>query len=146
MIRMHGHSGRIIPISSIQTHLFFFDLCLFCLFGVYRPTRKLFTHMETSPLPVKGCKFWPILGTHGQWAMSVFKRATPTVTRGIRLLWFSPRTRDTHTNCRAFGSGAVTTCFYDLRRGWDSNTQPSACKATALTNCAITAVDLYLKY
>ena len=23
-------------------------------------------------------------------------------------------TRDTHTYCRAFGSGAVTTCFYDL--------------------------------
>ena len=26
----------------------------------------------------------------------------------------SPRTRDIHTCCRAFGSGAVTTCFYDL--------------------------------
>ena len=26
----------------------------------------------------------------------------------------SPRTRDTHTYCRAFSSGAVTTCFYDL--------------------------------
>ena len=31
-----------------------------CLFD--RPTR-----METSPLPVKGCKFWPMLGTHGYW-------------------------------------------------------------------------------
>ena len=31
-----------------------------CLFGVYRPTREFFTHMETLPLPVKGCKFWPI--------------------------------------------------------------------------------------
>ena len=26
---------------------------------------------ETSPLPVKGCKFWPMLGTHGHWAVSV---------------------------------------------------------------------------
>ena len=26
----------------------------------------------------------------------------------------SPRTRDTHTKCRAFGSGAVATCFKDL--------------------------------
>ena len=28
-----------------------------------------------------GIKFWPILGTHGQWAV----RVTPAVTRGIRL-------------------------------------------------------------
>ena len=26
----------------------------------------------------------------------------------------SPRTRDTHTHYRAFSSGAVTTCVYDL--------------------------------
>ena len=26
----------------------------------------------------------------------------------------SPRTRDTHTCCQTLGSGAVTTCFYDL--------------------------------
>ena len=32
-----------------------------------------------------GCKFWPMLGTHGHWAGSVLQRATPTVTRGIRL-------------------------------------------------------------
>ena len=30
-----------------------------CLFGVIRSIRKFFTNMETSPLPVKGCKFWP---------------------------------------------------------------------------------------
>ena len=27
-----------------------------CLFVYYRPTREFFTHMETSPLPVNGCK------------------------------------------------------------------------------------------
>ena len=35
------------------------------------------------------------------------------------------RARDTHTYCRAFSSGAVTTCFYDVgpsRLGFD--TQP----------------------
>ena len=42
-----------------------------CLLGVYLPTREFFTHMETSPLPVKGCKFWRILGTNGHWAHSV---------------------------------------------------------------------------
>ena len=28
----------------------------FCLFGVFRPTQEFFTHLETSPLPVKVCK------------------------------------------------------------------------------------------
>ena len=28
-----------------------------CLFGVYRSAQNFFTHMETSQLPVKGCKF-----------------------------------------------------------------------------------------
>ena len=34
--------------------------------------------------------------------------------RAYPLWWSSPRTRDTHICCEAFGSGAVTTCFYDL--------------------------------
>ena len=46
--------------------------------------------------------------------MSVLKRATPTVTRGICLLWSSPKTRDIHTYCRVFGSEAVTICLNDL--------------------------------
>ena len=32
---------------------------------------------------------------------------------GVRLYWSFPRTLDTHTYVRSFGSGAVTTCFYD---------------------------------
>ena len=28
----------------------------FSLFGFYRPTREFFTHMDMSPLLVKGCK------------------------------------------------------------------------------------------
>ena len=85
----------------------FFFVCL----GVFRPTREFFSHLETSPLPVKGCKFWPILGTHGHWA--VRSEATCTVTRACPFKWSFPSTRDTHTYCRAFGSGAVTTCFND---------------------------------
>ena len=33
------------------------------------------------------------------------------MTRGIRLKWSSPRTRDILTCCRAFGSEAAPTCF-----------------------------------
>ena len=41
------------------------------VFGVYCPTREFFTHMEMSLLLVKGCKFWPMLRTHGHWAVRV---------------------------------------------------------------------------
>ena len=44
-------------------------VCLFvCLFGfgVHCPAREFFTYMDTSPLPVKGCKFRPMLGTFWQ--------------------------------------------------------------------------------
>ena len=47
--------------------------------------------METSQFPVQGCKFRPMLGSHGHW-----------------------HARDTHTYCRAFSSVVVPTCFYDL--------------------------------
>ena len=44
-------------------------LWVFFIFEVFLLTRKFFTHMETLPLPVKGCKFCPMLGTRAieQW-------------------------------------------------------------------------------
>ena len=54
-----------------------------CLVGIFRPPREFFTHIETSPLPVKGYKFLPMLRTDGHRTVRVFYRATPTVTRGI---------------------------------------------------------------
>ena len=42
---------------------------LIFFFGVFRPTRGFFTRMETSPLPVKDCKFCLMLGTYGHWAV-----------------------------------------------------------------------------
>ena len=33
-------------------------VCLFvCLFGVFRPTREIITHMETSPMSVRAANF-----------------------------------------------------------------------------------------
>ena len=43
-----------------------------CVYWVNCPTQEFFTHMETSPLPVRGCKFWPMLGTHGHWTVRFF--------------------------------------------------------------------------
>ena len=59
-----------------------------CLFWVYHPTREFFTHMQTSPLPLKGCKFWPwwplssegSLAWHGESVYNGNIRGPVTVT------------------------------------------------------------------
>ena len=44
-------------------------VCFFVCFGIFVLFEIVFTHLETSVLPVKGFKFGHILGTHGhsQW-------------------------------------------------------------------------------
>ena len=66
--------------------------------------------------------FWPIL-----------YRATATVTLANHLWWSSLRTCDTYTCCRAFGSGAFTTCFKDLGQSRPViESRSPACEANAL--------------
>ena len=76
-----------------------------CLFGC--------SHMETSPLQVKGCKFnfylCSALMAIEQWWFFCMHTYCDT---GHLFKMSSPRTRDTHTYCRAFSSGAVTTWFF----------------------------------
>ena len=114
----------------------FSNMIVCLLSGFFCHPREFFTHSEWSPLPVKGYKMWPILDTRRHWAVRVFWRATPSVTRAIPLKWSSPRTRDTHTCCRVFCCFccAVTTCVnYDLclsRTG--IKPRSSACQANAL--------------
>ena len=45
--------GRVLKLYTVSLRFFLF----ICLFGVVHPTREFFTQMETSLLPVKGCKF-----------------------------------------------------------------------------------------
>ena len=66
--------------------------------GVFLPTREFFTQMETSPLPVKGCKIWPMLGNYGHWAV----RVLTFISHLLPSVWI----------------GAVTTCFNDLGLSW----------------------------
>ena len=111
-----------------------FSVCLIVCFEVFVPLEDFFTHMETSPWPVKGCKFWPMLGTHGHCPVKVFWADTPTVTPGILVCWSSPRTRGTLTYCRRLAvelSIPFLTTY--VCRGWDSNTQHFACEVNALT-------------
>ena len=75
---------------------------------------RFFTHMETSLLLGKGCTFWPILGTHGYWAMRILLCATPTLTMDIHLYWSSWRTCNTRFYCRAFTGGVFNTWFNDF--------------------------------
>ena len=51
--------------------------CFVCFFWVFRTTRQHCRWRATN--------FWPLLDTHGHWAVRVLQRATPCVTRGIRL-------------------------------------------------------------
>jgi hypothetical protein len=54
------------------------------LFTALRPAQEYFTYMETSPLPVKGCKIYrPMLGAQGLSAGRDLYRATPAVTRDL---------------------------------------------------------------
>ena len=94
----------------------------------FRLARELFKHLEMSPLPVKSYKFWPILGTHGPLSNEGSLVCHTYCDTGMVI---SEDPRDTHTYCRAFDSGAVTT---------DSNIQPSACDCVS---AASDSSDLY---
>ena len=79
----------------------------------YPPTRDIFTHLETSPLPVKGYKFWPTL-TYAieQWRFFYV----------IHLLWHGPTPYNRHLRgpaiyTRTFDCGTVNTCFNDFHAG-----------------------------
>ena len=61
------------------------DIFIVCLFSVFVRFENFLSHMQTSPA------------------------CTPNVTRVIRLQWSFPKTPDTATYCRAFGSGAFST-------------------------------------
>ena len=92
---------------------------------------RIFNHMDTSTLTVKGFKFRPILGTLSYWAMRVLRCDTSAMK---------------HETSVYFGHiWGSSTCTHDAERvavvcrGLDSNSQPSAFEANALINIATTA-------
>ena len=103
--------------------------------GLYRPAREFVNHMETSPLPVKGCKFWLILDTsEGSLACHTYcDTRHPFIMAIAEDPW--------HSNLKP--SLSVFTTF--VCSGLDSNIQPSACGANALIHCATAAVHTKLK-
>ena len=67
---------------------------------------------------MKGCTFWPTLMQVmqlriEQWGFFNVPHLSCDTGHPFNK-WSSPRTRDTYIYCRAFNSGSVTNCFYDL--------------------------------
>ena len=115
----------------------------------FRPTREFFTHMVESPLPhlrepsvwfarshrighlaredAITCEGLQILtyALH-PWSLRIkgFLACHTYCETGHSFIRSSPRTTDTRFYCRAFGSGSLTTCFYDgglSRLGFEHN-------------------------
>ena len=82
------------PIAHILVYMY-----MFCLFG-WHFSSNFFPLMELSPLSVKGWKFGPTLGAHGQWAVDL----QHLQQLGISIIMV--------TFCRAFGTGFSTTCCH----------------------------------
>ena len=51
-------------------------------------------------------------------ALMAIQRATPMWHRATVYNGHLPKTRNTHICCQVFGSGPVTTCFYDFGLSW----------------------------
>ena len=120
-------------------------MLMFDCMEFFRPAREFFTHLKTSPLPVKGCKFWRLprhlwpLCNEGSLSCQIYcDKGHPFLMAILR---------NTHTYCRAFGSGAVITCYNELglsRLGFEH--QLSACEANTETHCATAAAQNYLSF
>ena len=77
---------------------------MFCLFVVLRPTPEFFTHGDVT---ITGEALQILTYPWHLWPYSV-----------PHLCDHLPTTRNTHICCQVFGSGPVTTCFYDFGLSW----------------------------
>jgi hypothetical protein len=50
------------------------------IYTILHPAKEFFTYMDMSPLPVKGCKFKPLLNAQDFGAKRDLYRATPALT------------------------------------------------------------------
>ena len=80
-----GHSNRLVE---------FFFINLFVCFGDFCSTRELFTHMETLPCPVKGCKFFTY--ARHSWPLRSQGFSVSHCETGHLFIMLSTMTRDTH--------------------------------------------------
>ena len=121
----NGLIGVVIITRSMTSLL---NIIFVCLFGVICSHSRFFsTHMDTSPLPVKDCKFG-----HGHWAKWFL-----SVPHSGHL-----RAPVTHLLPSVWQCGTVNTCFNEFCNQ-DSYSQPSTFEQNALTDCTSTAASLH---
>ena len=64
-----------------------------CLMLFYVPLKNISLIWRCHHMPVKGFKFWPILGTYGHWAVRDLLRANIYCNTGPRVLLSHPKDR-----------------------------------------------------
>ena len=112
-----------------------------CLFVVIIPIKNFSLIWIWHHYRWRAAKFVLYLALdRGHWAVRVLSRATPTVTRGIHLLFSSLRNHDTHNYCRAWSCLYLLLQLRSVAAGIRTP-QPSVCGANDLTHCATTVVS-----
>ena len=110
------------------------------LYGVFSARSRIVHSFEDVTITSEGLQiltYAPALMTFVQWGFFIVSN----------LLWqgasvSNGHLRNTHTYCRAFGSGAVITCFNELGPsplGFEH--QLSACEANTETHCTTAAAQ-----
>ena len=116
-------------ISKTFTYLANIYICLFD--WSYSSNSRIFHSFGDVTIAWKSCKFWPMLGTYGHWAVRVLQRATPIVTRDICLYICNGHLQGPVILTPIAESIAVKLSLPVfttwIRCGCDSNTQPFAC-------------------
>jgi hypothetical protein len=78
----HIYISRYMKYTFICIHIQTLCTLIDWLFTVLRPAQEFFSYMETSPLPVKGCKIYAYARRSGPLSRDLY-RATPAVTRDL---------------------------------------------------------------
>ena len=106
-----------------------------CLFFLAHENQQFLTHIQWSSLPIKGSKFWPMLGSLSHWAVRVLKCAIPTVTKETWVIHLYGHPRGSMTLNPVAEHLVVELWLPALMTsvcsGRDSNAQPSTCEANA---------------
>ena len=85
------------------------------MFGDFHPPQQFHSHMATTPLPNKGLQI--LMYTRQSWPLSSegsLACHTYCDTGNMFNIW-SLKTPDTHTCCRPYGAGFVTTWSVTIR-------------------------------
>ena len=98
------HIFHCMQMRAKHSAISFLFVCLFDCLEFINPLENcllIFHSFVDVIITSEGLRILTYARANGHWAVRVLERATPTVTRVIRLLCSSTKTRDTHTCCRA---------------------------------------------